>query len=100
MLKFRGLKFPLEVHFSVYGRAALAIDIAAEGEAYVEAIRSLEGYSCGNTHAVTSIGFCFVGNGYAGDVGELVAGAAVVAQELVVPRHAGVSLPFGTVVAM
>lgn len=100
MLKFRGLKFPLEVHFSVYGRAALAIDIAAEGEAYVEAIRSLEGYSCGNTHAVAAIVFSGVGNGDAGEVGQLVGGAAVVAEELMVPSNAGVGLPVGAVVAV
>ena len=100
MLKFRGLKFPLEVHFSVYGRAALAIDIAAEGEAYVEAIRSLEGYSCGNTHAVAAIGFGFVSDRYAGEVGQLVASATVVVQELVVPSYAGVGLPVGAVVAV
>ena len=100
MLKFRGLKFPLEVHFSVYGRAALAIDIAAEGEAYVEAIRSLEDDAGSEGEAVAAIACSGVGNGDAGEVGQLVGGAAVVAEELVVPSDGGVGLPLGAVVAI
>ena len=78
----------------------MSINVAAEGEAYVEAIRSLEGYSCGNTHAVAAIVFSGVGNGDAGEVGQLVASATVVAQELVVPSDGGVGLPLCAVIAI
>ena len=78
----------------------MSIDVAAEGDAYVEAIGSLEDDAGGDAHAITAIGFGFVGDSYAGEVGELVAGAAVVAQELVVPSYAGVGLPVGAVVAV
>ena len=100
MLKFRGLKFPLEVHFSVYGRAALSIDVAAEGQTHIKAVGSLKDDAGGDAHAVAAIGFGFVSDRYAGEVGQLVASATVVAQELVVPSYAGVGLPVGAVVAV
>ena len=78
----------------------MSIDVAAEGEAYIEAFGSLEGYAGGDAHAVTAIGFGFVSDRYAGEVGQLVASATVVAQELVVPSYAGVGLPVGAVVAV
>ena len=78
----------------------MSINVAAEGETYVQALGGFKDDASGEGEAVAAIVFSGVGNGDAGEVGELVAGAAVVAQELVVPRHAGVSLPFGTVVAM
>ena len=78
----------------------MSINVAAEGDAHIEASGSLEDDASGDAHAVAAIGFCFVGDSYAGEVGQLVASATVVAQELVVPRHAGVSLPLGAVVAI
>ena len=78
----------------------MSINVAAEGETYGEAFGSLEGYAGGDAHAITAIGFGFVGDSYAGEVGELVAGAAVVAQELVVPSNAGMGLPLSAVVAI
>ena len=100
MLKFRGLEFPLEVYFAVDAGAALAIDIAAEGEAYVEAIRSLKDDACSDAHAVATIGFDIVFNGGAGEVRQLIVGATVITKELVIPCHAGVSLPLSAVVAI
>ena len=78
----------------------MSIDVAAEGETYVQALGGFKGDAAGDAHAVAAIGFCFVGDSYAGEVGELVAGAAVVAQELVVPSNAGMGLPLSAVVAI
>ena len=78
----------------------MSVDVAAEGEAYIEAFGSLEGYAGGDAHAITAIGFCFVGDSYAGEVGQLVASATVVDQELVVPSNAGMGLPLSAVVAV
>ena len=78
----------------------MSINVTAEGDAHIEASGSLEDDASGDAHAVAAIGFCFVGDSYAGEVGELVAGAAVVAQELVVPSNAGVGLPLSAVVAV
>ena len=78
----------------------MSINVAAEGDAYVEAIGSLEDDAGGDAHAVATVGFGFVSDRYAGEVGQLVASATVVAQELVVPSYAGVGLPVGAVVAV
>ena len=78
----------------------MSINVTTKGEAYIEAFGSLEGYAGGDAHAVAAIVFSGVGNGDAGEVGELVAGAAVVAQELVVPSNAGMGLPLSAVVAV
>ena len=69
LLNLLVLKFPLEVYFSVYGRAAFSINVAAEGEAYVEALGCFEGDAGGEGEAIAAIGFSFVGNGDAGEVG-------------------------------
>ena len=74
------LEFPLEVYLSVYGGAAFAINVAAEGETYVEALGRFEGDAGGDGHAVATIGFDCVGNGGAWQVGQLVAGFAIVAE--------------------
>ena len=94
------LEFPLEVNLAINAGAALAIDVAAKGEAHIEAVRSFEGHAGGDAHAVATIGFGFVGYSYARKVGELVASAAIIAQELVVPCYAGMGLPFSAVVAV
>ena len=78
----------------------MSINVAAEGEAHVQALGGFEDDAGGDAHAVAAIVFSGVGNGDAGEVGELVAGAAVVAQELVVPSNAGVGLPLSAVVAV
>ena len=78
----------------------MSINVAAEGETYIEAFGSLEGYAGGDAHAITAIGFCFVGDSYAGEVGQLAAGAAAVAEELVVPSDGGVGLPVCAVIAI
>ena len=78
----------------------MSINVAAEGEAYIEAFGSLEGYAGGDAHAVAAIVFSGVGNGDAGEVGQLVGGAAVVAEELVVPSDGGVCLPLCAVIAI
>ena len=78
----------------------MSINVAAEGETYVQAIGSLEDDAGGDAHAVAAIGFGFVSDRYAGEVGQLVGGAAVFAEELVVPSYAGVGLPVGAVVAV
>ena len=78
----------------------MSINVAAEGDAYVEAIGSLEDDAGGDAHAIATIVFSGVGNGDAGEVGQLVASSTVVAQELVVPSYAGVGLPVGAVVAV
>ena len=94
------LELPLEIYFSVYGGAAVAIDIAAEGEAYVQAFGGFEGDAGGQGEAVTAIVCGGVTNGDAGNVGQLVGGCAVVAEELVVPSDGGVGLPLGAIVAV
>ena len=78
----------------------MSINVAAEGETYVQALGGFKDDAGGDAHAVATVGFGFVSDRYAGEVGELVAGAAVVAQELVVPSYAGVGLPVGAVVAV
>ena len=94
------LEFPLEIYFAIDAGAALTIDVAAKGEAHIEAVGSLKDDAGGDAHAVAAIGFGFVSDRYAGEVGQLVASATVVAQELVVPSYAGVGLPVGAVVAV
>lgn len=94
------LELPLQIYFSVYGGAAAAIDVAAEGEAYVQAFGCFEGDAGGDGEAVAAIGFSFVGNGCAGKIGQLVGGVAVVTEELVIPSDGGVGLPLGAVVAI
>ena len=94
------LELPLQIYFSVYGRAAFSINVAAEGEAYVQAFGSFEGDAGGNAHAVAAIVCGGVGNGDAGKVGQLVGGCAVIAEELVVPSDGGVGLPLGAIVAI
>ena len=78
----------------------MSINVAAQGEAHIEAIGSLEDDAGGDAHAVATVGFGFVSDRYAGEVGQLVASATVVAQELVVPSNAGVGLPLSAVVAV
>ena len=78
----------------------MSIDVAAEGEAYVEALGCFEGDAGGEGEAIAAIGFSFVGNGDAGEVGQLVGSCAIVAEELVVPSNGGVGLPLGAVVAI
>ena len=78
----------------------MSINVAAEGDAYVEAIGGFEDDAAGDAHAVATIGFDIVFYGSAGEVSQLIAGATIIAQKLVVPRHAGVSLPLGAVVAI
>ena len=78
----------------------MSINVAAQGEAHIEAIGSLEDDAGGDAHAVATVGFDIVFNGSAGEVGQLIAGATIIAQKLVVPRHAGVGLPVGAVVAV
>ena len=94
------LEFPLEVCFAIDGGAALAIHIAADGKGYVQTFRSFEGHACGDAHAVATIGVHGIANGDAGQVGELIAGATIVAQKLVVPSNVGVGLPLGAVIAI
>ena len=78
----------------------MSIDVAAEGETYVQALGGFKGDASGEGEAVAAIGFGFVSDRYAGEVGQLVDSATVVAQELVVPSYAGVGLPVGAVVAV
>ena len=78
----------------------MSINVAAEGETYVQALGSFEGYAGGDAHAVATVGFGFVSDRYAGEVGQLVASATVVAQELVVPSDGGVCLPLCAVIAI
>ena len=78
----------------------MSINVAAEGDAYVEAIGSLEDDAGGDAHAVATVGFDIVFNGSAGEFNQLIAGATIVVQELVVPSYAGVGLPLGAVVAI
>ena len=78
----------------------MSINVAAEGETYVQTLGGFKGDASGEGEAVAAIVFSGVGNGDAGEVGQLVASATVVAQELVVPSYAGVGLPVGAVVAV
>ena len=78
----------------------MSINIAAEGEAHIEAIRSLEDDAAGDAHAVATIGFDIVFYGSAGEFHQLIVGATIIAQKLMVPSYAGVSLPLGAVVAV
>ena len=78
----------------------MSINVAAEGETYVQALGGFKGDASGEGEAVAAIVFSGVGNGDAGEVGQLVGGAAVVAEELMVPSNAGVGLPVGAVVAV
>ena len=78
----------------------MSINVAAEGETYVQSVGSLEDDAGSDAHAVATGGFGFVSDRYAGEVGQLVASATVVAQELVVPSYDGVGLPVGAVVAV
>ena len=94
------LELPLQMYFSVYGGAAVAVDVAAEGQAYVQAFGCFEGDAGGNAHAVATIVCGGVTDGDAGKVGQLIGGCAVVAEELVVPSDRGVGLPLGAIVAI
>ena len=78
----------------------MSINVAAEGETYVQAIGSLEDDAGSDAHAVATIGLDIVFYGSAGEFNQLIAGATVIAQKLVVPSNAGVSLPLGAVVAI
>ena len=78
----------------------MSINVAAEGETYVQALGGFKDDASGEGEAVAAIGFGFVSDRYAGEVGQLVASATVVAQELVVPSNAGVGLPLSAVVAI
>ena len=78
----------------------MSINVAAEGETYVQALGGFKDDASGEGEAVAAIVFSGVGNGDAGEVGQLVASATVVAQELVVPSYADVGLPVGAVVAV
>ena len=78
----------------------MSINVVAEGETYVQALGGFKDDAGGDAHAVATIGFDIVFYGSAGEVSQLIAGATIIAQKLVVPRHAGVSLPLGAVVAM
>ena len=78
----------------------MSIDVAAEGDAYVEAIGSLEDDAGGDAHAVATVGFDIVFNGSAGEVSQLIAGATIITEQLMVPSNAGVRLPLGAVVAI
>ena len=78
----------------------MSINVAAEGDAYVQALGGFKDDAGGDAHAVATVGFGFVSDSYAGEVSQLIAGATIIAQKLVVPRHAGVSLPLGAVVAI
>ena len=94
------LEFPLEGGLAVDAGAALAIDVAAQGEAHIKAIRSLENDAGGNAHAVATIGLNGVFDGGTGEFSQLIAGATIVAEELMVPSNAGVGLPLSAVVAI
>ena len=84
------LEFPLEVNLAINAGAALAIDVAAKGEAHIEAVRSFEGYACGDAHAVAPIGFGFVGYSYARKVDELVADAVeLLPEDCIIHRLTG-----------
>ena len=78
----------------------MSINVAAEGETYVQALGGFKGDASGEGEAVAAIVFSGVGNGDAGEVGQLVGGAAVVAEELVVPSDGGVCLPLCAVIAI
>ena len=78
----------------------MSINIAAEGEAHIEAIRSLEDDAAGDAHAVATIGFDIVFYGSAGEFNQLIAGATIITEQLMVPSNAGVRLPLGAVVAI
>ena len=78
----------------------MAIDVAAESEAHVEALGRFEGDAGGDGHAVAAVVFYSVTDGLAREVGQLIAGFAIVAEELVVPSDGGVGLPLRTVVAI
>ena len=78
----------------------MSIDVAAEGETYVQALGGFKDDASGDAHAVATVGFDIVFNGSAGEVSQLIAGATIIAQKLVVPSNAGVGLPLSAVVAI
>ena len=49
------LEFPLEIYFAIDAGAALTIDVAAKGEAHIEAVGSLKDDAGGDAHAVAAI---------------------------------------------
>ena len=78
----------------------MSINVAAEGEAHIEALGGFKDDAASDAHAVATIGFDIVFYGSAGEFNQLIAGATVIAQKLVVPSNAGVRLPLGAVVAI
>ena len=77
----------------------MSINVVAEGETYVQALGGFEDDAGGDAHAVATIGFDIVFYGSAGEFNQLIAGATIIAQKLVVPSNTGVRLPLGAVVA-
>ena len=73
------LKLPLQIYLAVNTRTALAINVAAQSETHIQMLRCFKGESCRNAQAVTAVVSRLVGNSYARQIGELVAGATLVA---------------------
>ena len=78
----------------------MTIDVAAESEAHVETLGRFEGDASGDGHAVAAVIFYSVTDGLAREVGQLIAGFAIVAEELVVLSDGGVGLSLRTVVVV
>ena len=78
----------------------MSINVAAEGEAHIEALGGFKDDAGGDAHAVATIGFDIVFYGSAGEFNQLIAGATIITEQLMVPSNAGVRLPLGAVVAI
>ena len=78
----------------------MSINVAAEGEAHIEALGGFKDDAGGDAHAVSTIGFHVVFDGFAGEFHQLIGGGAIVIQELVVPSNGGMGLPLSAVVAV
>ena len=78
----------------------MSINVAAQGEAHIEAIGSLEDDAGGDAHAVATVGLNGVFDGGTGEFSQLIAGTTIVAEELMVPSNAGVGLPLSAIVAI